>query len=157
MIGKSSCVEKTRCPIDNPEPDIVALISAPPFAGPAPAIVRGARRATIRQPSRSARGTRRATIRRTGAGRRAGGARRATICRAGAGHRARCAARHHLPAHHRPPAVALGARRNTIRRLLALRADGLLLSKTRRDRFECLESTFDSCFGRSNVEQKYTY
>jgi hypothetical protein len=78
--------------------------------------VRGARRATIRQLSRSARGTRRATIRRTGAG-----------------HCARRAARHHLPARHRPPAVALGARRNTIRRLLALSgvesAGGLLLSQ----------------------------
>jgi hypothetical protein len=88
----------------------------------------------IRQPSRSARGTWRATIRRTGGG-----------------HCARRAARHHLPARHRPPAVALGARRNTIRRLLALSgvsgrtfAISNLLSKSWRDRFECLESTFDS-------------
>jgi hypothetical protein len=43
--------------------------------------------------------------------------------------RARRAARHHLPAHHCPPAVALGTRRNTIRWLLALRKDGLLLSQ----------------------------
>jgi hypothetical protein len=40
-------------------------------------------------------------------------------------------ARHHLPVHHRPPAVALGARRSIILLLLALRADGLLSSQIR--------------------------
>jgi hypothetical protein len=28
MIGRSSCVENTSCRLDNPKPDIVALISA---------------------------------------------------------------------------------------------------------------------------------
>jgi hypothetical protein len=59
----------------------------------------------------------------------------------------------------RPPAVALGARRTQALSGVSGRTFALsnLLSRSWKDRFECLESTFDSCFERSNVEQKYSH
>jgi hypothetical protein len=127
-----------------------AACGAPLPAGPVLAIVLGARRATIRQPSRSARNNPPDRHRPSRCVRealpsegRTLGARRRGNHPTGELRRA---------AHHHSPAVTLGAQHNTIRRLLARRADGLLLSKSWTDGFECLESTFE----RSNVEQKYT-
>ncbi len=128
-----------------------AVRYAPPSAGPAPAIVLGARRATITRASRSASGTRRATIRQAGTGGRAARARRyhpiaarMALSAAGTGELRRAA-------HLHSPAVLFGARRNTNHRLLPLRADGRSLSKSWTVLFEWLESTFER-----NVEQKYT-
>ncbi len=100
-------------------------------------------------PSCLASGTRRANIRPTGTGRRAARARRALGARR-RGHHPTCELRQ--AAHPHSPAVAFGARRNSICRLLALRADGRLLCKRWTDWFECFESTVE----RSNVELKYT-
>jgi hypothetical protein len=115
--------------------------------------VLGARRATIRQPSRLAR-------QHPPDRHRPSRYPREVLPSEGCALGARDARRrgHHptgellLAAHPHSLALDFGARRNTINRLLALRAGGLLLSKSWTDWFECLESTFE----RSNVEQQYT-